>query len=82
MSSVIVAQLHFVSQPVDTTIFWGRGLYTDAVGDCAKKPMKDCTGQGLLSRYLHHLHIPEGQIAGLMKTVINVTPCYTPHADT
>ena len=43
--------------------------------------MKDCTGQELLNEYLHHLHIPEDQIAELMKTVINVIPCYMPYVD-
>ncbi len=81
MSSVVAAQPHFVNQPMDTTIFWGYGLYTDVVGDYVKKPMKDCTGQELLNEYLHHLHIPEDQIAELMKTVINVIPCYMPYVD-
>lgn len=81
MSSVVAAQPHFVNQPMDTTIFWGYGLYTDAVGDYVKKPMKDCTGQELLNEYLHHLHIAEDQIAELMKTVINVIPCYMPYVD-
>ena len=81
MSSVVAAQPHFVNQPMDTTIFWGYGLYTDAVGDYVKKTMKDCTGQELLNEYLHHLHIPEDQIAELMKTVINVIPCYMPYVD-
>ena len=81
MSSVVAAQPHFVNQPMDTTIFWGYGLYTDAVGDYVKKPMKDCTGQELLNEYLHHLHIPEDQIAELMKTVINVIPCYMTYVD-
>lgn len=81
LSSVVAAQPHFVNQPMDTTIFWGYGLYTDAVGDYVKKPMKDCTGQELLNEYLHHLHIPEDGIAELMKTVINVIPCYMPYVD-
>ena len=81
MSSVVAAQPHFVNQPMDTTIFWGYGLYTDAVGDYVKKPMKECTGQELLNEYLHHLHIPEDRIAELMKTVINVIPCYMPYVD-
>lgn len=81
MSSVVAAQPHFINQPMDTTIFWGYGLYTEAVGDYVKKPMKDCTGQELLNEYLHHLHIPEVRIAELMKTVINVIPCYMPYVD-
>ena len=79
MSSVVAAQPHFVNQPADQTIFWGYGLHTEAIGDYVKKPMKDCTGQELLNEYLHHLHIPEDRIAELMKTVINVIPCYMPY---
>ena len=81
MSSVVAAQPHFATQPMDTTLFWGYALYTDAVGDYVKKPMKECTGQELLNEYLHHLHIPEDRIAELMKTVINVIPCYMPYVD-
>ena len=81
LSSVVAAQPHFVNQPEDVTIFWGYGLYTEALGDYVKKPMKDCTGQELLNEYLHHLHIGEEQIAELMKTVVNVIPCYMPYVD-
>lgn len=81
LSSVVAAQPHFANQPEDVTIFWGYGLYTEAVGDYVKKPMKDCTGQELLNEYLHHLHISEEKIAELMKTVINVIPCYMPYVD-
>ncbi len=81
LSSVVAAQPHFVNQPEDVTIFWGYGLYTGALGDYVKKPMKDCTGQELLNEYLHHLHIGEEQIAELMKTVVNVIPCYMPYVD-
>lgn len=81
LSSVVAAQPHFVNQPEDMTIFWGYGLYTGALGDYVKKPMKDCTGQELLNEYLHHLHIGEEQIAELMKTVVNVIPCYMPYVD-
>ncbi len=81
LSSVVAAQPHFVNQPEDVTIFWGYGLYTGALGDYVKKPMKDCTGQEILNEYLHHLHIGEEQIAELMKTVVNVIPCYMPYVD-
>lgn len=81
MSSVVAAQPHFVNQPLDQTIFWGYGLYTDHIGDYVKKPMKDCTGKELLTEYLHHLHIPEAEIEELLGTVINVIPCYMPYVD-
>lgn len=81
MSSVVAAQPHFVNQPMDQTIFWGYGLYTDHIGDYVKKPMKDCTGKELLTEYLHHLHFSEEEIEELLGTVINVIPCYMPYVD-
>lgn len=81
MSSVVAAQPHFANQPEDVTIFWAYGLYPQAVGDYVKKPMKDCTGRELLTEYLHHLHLTEEKICGLMETVIQVIPCYMPYVD-
>lgn len=81
MSSVVAAQPHFVNQPMDQTIFWGYGLYTDHIGDYVKKPMTDCTGKELLTEYLHHLHFSEEEIEELLGTVINVIPCYMPYVD-
>lgn len=81
MSSVVAAQPHFANQPEDVTIFWAYGLYPQAVGDYVKKPMKACTGRELLTEYLHHLHLTEEKICGLMDTVIQVIPCYMPYVD-
>ena len=80
MSIVVAAQPHFKNQPLDTTIFWGYGLYTDKVGDYVKKPMRDCTGQEMLIELLHHLHM-EDKIDEIMDTVINVIPCMMPYVD-
>ncbi|MBD7916373.1 oleate hydratase [Clostridium sp. Sa3CUN1] len=80
MSIVVAAQPHFKNQPMDTTIFWGYGLYTDRVGDYVKKPMKDCTGEEILIELLHHLHF-EDKIDEIMETVVNVIPCMMPYID-
>lgn len=80
MSIVVAAQPHFINQPIDQTIFWGYGLYTDRVGDYVKKPMKDCTGEELLIELLHHLHMEEHQ-EELMSDVVNVIPCMMPYVD-
>ena len=80
MSLVVAAQPHFKNQPIDTTIFWAYGLYTDKIGDYVKKPMRDCTGAELLTELLHHLHM-ENQIEELMDTVVNVIPCMMPYTD-
>lgn len=80
MSIVVAAQPHFKNQPMDTTIFWGYGLYTDKIGDYVKKPMKDCTGEEILIELLHHLHF-EDKIDEVMETVVNVIPCMMPYID-
>lgn len=80
MSIVVAAQPHFKNQPMDTTIFWGYGLYTDKIGDYVKKPMRECTGEELLIELLHHLHF-EDKIDEIMETVVNVIPCMMPYVD-
>ncbi len=80
MSIVVAAQPHFKAQTMDTTIFWGYGLYTDKVGDYVKKPMRDCTGEEMLIELLHHLHL-EDQIDEIMEDVVNVIPCMMPYID-
>lgn len=80
MSIVVAAQPHFKSQPLDTTIFWGYGLYTGNTGDYVEKPMRDCTGKEMLTELLHHLHM-EDEADELMETVINVIPCMMPYID-
>lgn len=80
MSIVVAAQPHFINQPMDQTIFWGYGLYTDQPGDYVKKPMKDCTGEELLIELLHHLHL-ENRKEEIMADVVNVIPCMMPYVD-
>ena len=78
MSIVVAAQPHFKAQPMDTTIFWGYGLYTDRIGDYIKKPMRECTGEEILIELLHHLHLEDKQ-EEILETVINVIPCMMPY---
>lgn len=80
MSIVVAAQPHFKNQPLDTTIFWGYGLYTEKIGDYVKKPMRDCTGKEMLEELLYHLHL-EDEMDELMDTVVNVIPCMMPYID-
>jgi len=80
MSIVVAAQPHFTNQPMDQTIFWGYGLYTDKLGDYIKKPMKDCTGEELLTELLCHLHM-ENRKEEIMADIINVIPCMMPYVD-
>lgn len=80
MSIVVAAQPHFRNQPMDTTIFWGYGLYPDQEGDYVKKPMKDCTGAEILKELIHQLHFEEHE-KELMDSVVNVVPCMMPYID-
>lgn len=80
MSIVVAAQPHFKNQPLDTTILWGYGLYTDKEGDYVKKAMCDCTGEEILTELLHHLHF-ENKKNEIMESVINVIPCMMPYID-
>ena len=80
MSIVVAAQPHFKNQPMDTTIFWGYGLYTDKEGDYVKKLMKECTGEEILIELLHHLHF-EDQQEEIMEDIVNVIPCMMPYID-
>ena len=78
MSIVVAAQPHFKNQSMDTTIFWGYGLYTDKEGNYIKKPMRDCTGEEILIELLHHLHL-DSKKDEIIEDVINVIPCMMPY---
>ena len=78
MSIVVAAQPHFKNQAMDTTIFWGYGLYTNKEGNYIKKPMRDCTGEELLIELLHHLHL-DAKKDEIIEDVINVIPCMMPY---
>ena len=80
MSIVVAAQPHFKNQPMDMTIFWGYGLYTDRIGNYVKKPMRECTGEELLIELIHHLHMEE-QKNEILDSVVNVIPCMMPYID-
>ena len=80
MSIVVAAQPHFKNQPMDTTIFWGYGIYTNKQGNYVKKTMRECTGKEILIELLHHLHFEKEQ-DDIMDTIINVIPCMMPYID-
>lgn len=80
MSIVVAAQPHFKNQPMDTTIFWGYGLYTEKYGNYVKKPMRECTGEEILIELLHHLHFQDKQ-EEILNTIVNVIPCMMPYID-
>lgn len=80
MSIVVAAQPHFKNQPMDTTIFWGYGLYTNKNGNYINKPMKECTGEEILIELLYHLHLMDKE-KEILKDIINVIPCMMPYID-
>lgn len=80
MSIVVAAQPHFKNQPMDTTIFWGYGIYTNKEGNYVKKTMRECTGKEILIELLHHLHF-ENEQDDIMDTIVNVIPCMMPYID-
>ncbi len=80
MSIVVAAQPHFKAQEMDTTIFWGYGLYTNTAGNHIQKPMRDCTGAEILEELLYHLHMLEEKDE-IMESVVNVIPCMMPYVD-
>ncbi|WP_313074170.1 oleate hydratase [Lacrimispora sp.] len=80
LSIVVAAQPHFINQPMDQTIFWGYGLYTNEEGDYVKKPMKDCTGEEIFTELLHHLHM-EDKKEELIQDVVDIIPCMMPYVD-
>ena len=80
MSIVVAAQPHFKNQPLETTSFWGYGIYTDRDGDYIKKPMKDCTGEEILMELLYHLHMLD-KVDEIKNDIVNVIPCMMPYID-
>ncbi|SDX79422.1 oleate hydratase [Eubacterium barkeri] len=80
MSIVVAAQPHFKAQPMDETIFWGYGLYTNRIGDYVKKPMRECTGEEILTEFICQMHL-EDQMEELMADVVDVIPCMMPYID-
>jgi oleate hydratase len=55
MSIAVPHQPHFLGLPPDAYTLWGYGLFVDALGDCVRKPMAQCTGKEILSELMHQL---------------------------
>jgi oleate hydratase len=80
MSIVVAAQPHFPDQQMDTTIFWGYGLYPDHNGDYVDKPMKSCNGEEIFRELIGHFQWDEDWDE-LKADIVNVIPCYMPYVD-
>ena len=78
MSIEIPAQPYFKSQPLETTVLFGNGLYPDKIGNYVQKPMKDCTGAEVLTELIYHLQMQDKQTE-ILTDIINVIPCRMPY---
>lgn len=76
MSCVLAKQPHFLNQPADVQVFWAYGLFPERVGDFVKKPMKDCTGEELLTELCGHLGF--GNDLAKILASATVIPCMMP----
>lgn len=79
MSYTLNRQPHFKSQPKDQLVVWIYGLYTDAIGNYVKKPMKECTGNEIVQEWLYHMGVPEAEIAEMSRTGAHCIPCMMPY---
>ena len=75
-SIVLPHQPHFIGQPADVQVFWGYGLFVDAVGNFVKKPMSACTGREIMTEILGHLRI-ETEAKKILESCTCI-PCMMP----
>jgi oleate hydratase len=55
MSFTVNRQPHFTDQPDDVIVIWVYALFMDKAGDYVKKPIKECTGNEILTEMCFHL---------------------------
>jgi oleate hydratase len=78
MSLVMFHQPHFRDQAAGAQVFWGYGLRGDRPGDHVAKPMRDCTGAGLLAELAGHLRL-DGDDAAKWFDGASVASCRMPY---
>ena len=79
MSWTINRQGQFKAQDKDKVCVWVYGLFTDAIGDYVKKPMKDCTGKEITMEWLYHIGVPTSQIDQLATHSAVCVPTMMPY---
>ncbi len=79
LSIVIPVQPHYKNQIGTTaTVMWGYALNMDTLGDFIKKPIRDCTGDEMLTELIGHLGLVEhGEI--IRNDVVNIIPAMLPY---
>ncbi|MBS1894034.1 MAG: oleate hydratase [Actinobacteria bacterium] len=55
LSFMLHSKPFYPNQPENADLFWAYGLRGGNVGDFVKKPMRDATGDEILTELLHHL---------------------------
>lgn len=66
LSTYVQHQPFFPEQPENVQFIWNYGLHPWNIGDYAKKPMSECTGEEILTEMLYHL--------GLMDKIAEILP--------
>lgn len=79
LSWTINRQGQFKKQKKDEVCIWVYGLFTEAVGDYIRKPMKDCCGWEIAAEWLYHLGVPVNEIDELAKEHTNCIPTMLPY---
>lgn len=79
MSWTVNRQPHFKAQPPDQIVVWIYSLFVDRPGDRVGKPMQECTGQEVVEEWLHHLGVPDEEIAELAATGAKCVPVMMPY---
>ncbi len=58
MSLVLYDRDYFPNQRENNEdVFWGDGLFGERIGNYIKKPMAECTGEGILTEILYHFNL-------------------------
>lgn len=67
----------FPDQADDEEVFWGYGLSGENIGDYIKKPMFECTGNEIMTEFLHHLGLFD--MKGELLAHTYVSTCMMPY---
>ncbi len=79
LSWTVNRQGQFKEQKKEEVCVWIYGLFTDAVGDYVKKPMKECSGKEITAEWLYHMGVPVDEIDDLAENHANCVPTMMPY---
>ncbi|MBO1413147.1 oleate hydratase [Streptomyces sp. FH025] len=78
LTVVVNRQPVYQHQPDGVSVWWGYGLFPDAVGTYVRKPMRECTGAEILQEVLQHLAV-DAATAERVAGTSTVIPCLMPY---